>query len=490
MELSCEKEVITFLEPAVVEPQSMELGQEVRLSDGMADIERILGVWGQPTVRAHGWESEQLTASGGVMAWVLYRGTDGSVQTVDAYVPFSASWDLPPECPEGTFSVGVHLRFADGRSVSARRIGLRIGIGLSPCALRYRQVEAARWEENPAVEVLTKRYPMRLLRAAGEKTFTLEEDLPIGAGNAATVVSLSMNPACTDCRVLGEKLAFRGNGNLHVLYSGADGQFFSEEYPVNFSQFTMLDEIYSTQAEGAVRLCPEGVETDVQEGSLHVKLSLCAGYTVSDVTDLELAEDAYAPGKALKLEKTSLPIPSVLDDFTRSVEFDKALGENMEKIFEICICVDVPVRRASDGLLLLRGSVQALGMDGGGSLVGSSARWEQTADCIVNPGARVLCDSEGPASIRTEPTGEGVNVHAGVNLHLCCLCGEGYGAVSAMELEEKPSAPAPSLILKRFGGSLWDMGKSCNARVSDIRRVNHLEGEPAPGQMLLIPVCG
>lgn len=490
MELSCEKEVITFLEPAVVEPQSVELGQEVRLSDGMPDIERILGVWGQPTVRAHSWDSEQLTASGGVMAWVLYRGTDGSVQSLDAYVPFSAAWDLPPDCPEGTFTVGVHLRFADGRTVSARRIGLRMGLGLIPRALRYRQEEAVHWEANPAVEVLTKCYPMRLLRTAGEKHFVLEEDLPIGAGSASSVVSLSLNPVCTDCRVLGEKLAFRGNANLHVLYAGTDGQLFCEDYPMNFSQFTMLDEIYSTRAEAAVNLCPEGVETDVQEGSLHVKLSLCAGYTVGDVTDLVLAEDAYAPGKALKLEKVTLPIPSVLDDFNSTVEFEKSLGERMESILDLCVCTDAPVRRASDGKLLLRGSIQALGLDAGGAMVGSAARWEQTADLAVNPGARLLCDCEGPAVVRTEPSGEGMTAHAVVNLHLCCLCGEGYGAVSAMELEQNPgNAAAPSLILRRFGGSLWDLSKACNARASDIRRVNRLEGEPVPGQMLLIPVC-
>lgn len=490
MELSCEKEVITFLEPAVVEPQSVELGQEVRLSDGMPDIERILGVWGQSTVRSHSWESDRLTASGGVMAWILYRGTDGSVQNLDAYVPFSASWDLPPECTEGTFCVGAHLRFADGRSVSARRIGLRMGVGLSPLALRYRQEEAAQWPDDPSVELLTKRYPMRLLRTSGEKSFALEEDLPIGGGNASAVVSLSLNPVCADCRVLGEKLAFRGNANLHVLYSASDGQMFCEDYPMNFSQFTMLDEIYSTQAEGMVTLCPEGVETDVQDAVLHVKLSLCAGYTVSDVTDLALTEDAYAPGKTLHLEKVTLPIPSVLDDFSRSVEFDKAVGENMERLLDISVSVDAPVRKSADGDVLLRGTVQVLGVDADGNLVGSASRWEQTAPCPVNPSVRVLCECEGPASVRAEPTGEAVNLHAGVNLRFCCLCGEGYTSVSAMDLEPKPdSTAAPSLILRRFGGSLWDMAKACNARVSDIRRVNALEGEPLPGQMLLIPVC-
>lgn len=491
MELSCEKEVISFLEPAVVEPQSIELSQEVRLSDGMPDVEKILGVWGQPVVRSHRWQSAEVVASGGVMAWVLYRGSDGSLQCLDSWVSFSTAWDLPPDCPEGVFSVGVCLRFADGRSVSARRIGLRFGVGLTPTAFRYRHEEIPKWEEIPGVEVLKNTYPMRFLKEAGEKHFSLEEDLPISAGSPKRMLSASVTPSCTDCRVLGEKLAFRGNANLHVLYEGENGAVFAEDYPVGFSQFAELDELYGTDAQASVNLLPESMEADVQEGMLHAKLTFCAGYTLSDVTELVLAGDAYAPGGELKVQMQSLPLPSVLDCYTKTAELDKGLASEIKNIAEVTLLCDAPVRKTVDGEMLLRGSVQVLGTDAEGMLCSATARWEQSVPCGAAMSARMICVCNEPPALRTDMASEVVNVHVTLNLSCCALCAEGYESIAAMELlEQTQTKTMPSLILSRFSGNLWDTAKHCHSRVEDIKRVNHLEGDPKPGRMLLIPVCG
>jgi len=47
----------------------------------------------------------------------------------------------------------------------------------------------------------------------------------------------------------------------------------------------------------------------------------------------------------------------------------------------------------------------------------------------------------------------------------------------------------PALILRRVGDMrLWDIAKRSGSTVEDIRIINNLQGEPAPGQMILIPV--
>lgn len=58
--------------------QTQEQVQEVKLSDAMPDIGRVLGCWGQPLVRSKEWRSDGMSISGGVMAWVLYAPEDGS----------------------------------------------------------------------------------------------------------------------------------------------------------------------------------------------------------------------------------------------------------------------------------------------------------------------------------------------------------------------------------------------------------------------------
>jgi len=52
-----------------------------------------------------------------------------------------------------------------------------------------------------------------------------------------------------------------------------------------------------------------------------------------------------------------------------------------------------------------------------------------------------------------------------------------------------PDPNRPSLIVRRAGANrLWDIAKDSGSTVEAIQKVNGLQGEPAPDQMLLIPV--
>lgn len=63
--------------------------------------------------------------------------------------------------------------------------------------------------------------------------------------------------------------------------------------------------------------------------------------------------------------------------------------------------------------------------------------------------------------------------------------------VTGLELGEQRRLDPnrPSLILRRIGEDrLWDIAKASNSTVEAIRKANGLQEEPAPNQMLLIPV--
>ena len=63
--------------------------------------------------------------------------------------------------------------------------------------------------------------------------------------------------------------------------------------------------------------------------------------------------------------------------------------------------------------------------------------------------------------------------------------------ISGVEMEDglELDINRPSLILRRAGnGRLWDIAKSSGSTMDAIRNANHLEGDPVPDQMLLIPV--
>ena len=113
------------------EIQNQEQTQEVRLPDGLPDIGRVLTAWGQVILRSKEWRGNGMSASGGVMARVMYAPEDDSEpRCIDTWIPFQSKWDFPETEREGTIRVVPLLRGIDARTISARKMMVRASIGV------------------------------------------------------------------------------------------------------------------------------------------------------------------------------------------------------------------------------------------------------------------------------------------------------------------------------------------------------------------------
>ena len=115
------------------------------------------------------------------MVWVLYAPEDGSAPgCLEGWIPFQMRWDLPGNTRDGQIRIGLTTRFVDARSVSARKIMIRAGLAAMAEAWTPGEAQLYSPEEIPkGVELKRERYPMRLHKEAGEKTFLLAEELPL-----------------------------------------------------------------------------------------------------------------------------------------------------------------------------------------------------------------------------------------------------------------------------------------------------------------------
>lgn len=96
MEMQFDKTFVPYLEKIAGGVKTQEQTLELRISDGMPDIGRVLGAWGQVIVRGKEWHNDQMTVSCGVMAQVLYVPEDADgVRSVDGWIPFTMKWELP-----------------------------------------------------------------------------------------------------------------------------------------------------------------------------------------------------------------------------------------------------------------------------------------------------------------------------------------------------------------------------------------------------------
>ena len=60
------------------ETKNEEQTLEIRVTEDMPPIDKILAAWGQPIIRTKEWDGDQASVSGGVLAWILYDAQNGA----------------------------------------------------------------------------------------------------------------------------------------------------------------------------------------------------------------------------------------------------------------------------------------------------------------------------------------------------------------------------------------------------------------------------
>lgn len=498
MELQFKKSICSCLDTAVREIQNVEQTQEIKLPDGMPDIGRVLAAWGQVILRGKEWRSDSITFSGGMMVWVLYAPEDGSEERcIDGWIPFQMKWDLPSGTREGDIRIHCLPRFVDARSVSARKLMVRAGA--AAMAEAFVPMEAETYAPDSAtenVELLRSRYPVRLPKEAGEKTFLMDEDLtlPGSAPQAEKVIYYCLRPKVTDGRVLSNKVVFRGNANLHVLYRSEEGQLHGWDFELPFSQFAELNGEHSSDAQTDILLSPTSLELELDdEGHLRLKCGIVGQYLITDQQMLELIEDAYSPDRELNIQTETLELPTVLENRRENIFGEQTIPAEANLAADVSFLPDFPrQRRTENGVQMeIPGTFQVLYYGEDGILHSATARWEGQQSINADENSQIMVvpmAAEGPQAI---PGSDNIVAKTDLPLEMNTTARQRIPMVTGVELGEQRKADPnrPSLILRRAGDKrLWDIAKASGSTMDAIRRANHLDEEPAPGQMLLIPV--
>lgn len=497
MELNMEQKTVSCLEPVLQEVRGTELTQQIKLPDAMPDVGRILACWGQVILRGKQWQDDQVSANGGMMVWVLYAPEDGSRERcMEGWIPFQMKWDIPEDLPDGVLRVRCMPRFVDGRSVSPRKILVRCGVsalveGFVPVE-RQVTVPAA---EEAGVELLRNTYPLRLNAEAGEKVFSLDEELtlPDSAPQPEKLIYSRLEPRITDCRVLGDKVVFRGSGNLHALYRSEEGKLHSWDFPVPFSQIAELDREYGADAQADVAPAVTNLETELDdEGHFRLKSSLAAQYRVTDRQMVTVAEDAYEPGREVSLRREMLELPVVLENRRENLYGEQTLPTDADLTADVSFLPDFPRQRKTDRGVELEypGSFQVLTYGPDGTLKGSTVRWEGRQQLRSDEDSLLMAVPM-PMEPQTVPGSGQLQVKADLPVDITATTRQRIPMVTGVELGDRktPDPGRPALILRRAGENrLWDLAKTSGSTVEAIRRANNLQGEPAPDRMLLIPV--
>ena len=498
MELQFEKSTCPFLRRVVREVQNQEQTLEVKLSDGMPDIGRVLCAWGQVILRSKEWRSDSISVSGGVQTWVLYAPEDGSdARCVEGWLPFQIHWPLSGNDRDGDIRVNCLVRFVDARSVSPRKMMLRAGVAAEAEAYVPDQAEIFRSTELPGdIQLLKNRYPVRLMKEAGEKAFAQDEDLliPPSAPEPAKLMYYTVCPEVTEGKVAGNRAIFRGTNHLHLLYRSDEGQLHTWDFEIPFAQYGELTGTYDDQTELDVRMGVTNLELNLDhEGHMRLKCGLLGQYLVSDLQMLEFIEDTYSTERDLEPDIVKMSLPVQLDTHPQNIYGEQTIPQDADILVDTVFLPDFPkYRRRGDHVEWeIPGCFQTLYYSGDGSLQSGTANWEG----VIQTQADENVQLDGELMLKGIPQGILGNGNITMKMEGTFLekshCAQSFPMVTGVTVLEaaKNNAQKPSLILRRAGGDrLWDIAKETGSTLDAIRRINRLEGEPEANQMLLIPV--
>ena len=497
MQLQFEKKELPCIRTVKRETQSQEQTQEVRISDGMPDIGSIIGAWGQIILRTKEWQEEGMTISGGTMVWVQYMPEEGGQpQCVESWLPFQMRWNFPKTQYDGKILCQCVLRSVDARSTSARKMILRTNVSVMGWALEHASCEMYEPTDVPEDVYLKKvKYPMLLPVEAGEKAFVLEEtlQLPPSVPKVEKLISYSLYPNVTEEKIMNDKVIFRGNAALHILYSADDGGQYTWDFDLPFTQYAELEKEYADDSEMLLLPCVTALELDRDGQDLAVKIGLVCQYRISHRPVVEITEDAYSIRRKVETMRQELQIPAVLESKAQNIHVQSSVPLDAMRMTETQFqTLVVQSQNAGvDTLLAVPGQFHLYYYDMEGIPRTAMQKWEQQLSLPLADDVSVAAISLPTGKTQGALMSGSVQLNSEIKLITEVTSTGTIPMITGLELGElkSPDPARPSVILQRAGGkSLWELAKENASSVEAIRGANGLVDEPEDTQMLLIPV--
>lgn len=498
MELEFNKTGLPYLRRVIHEVKEQEETGEIRLQDDAPDIARVLCNWGQVLIRSKEWKGNGLTVSGGVMAKVLYEsdGEEG-LRCTETWIPFQVKCDFPQTEKDGVICAAPRLLGLDTRMASARKMIVRAHIGVCVKAMVHDSLEIPVPPDLPEdVQLLKNKYPFQIPVEAGEKAFSVEEDITFPNTITAQdkLVSYSVAPILTESKIMGDKLIFRGTARIRIVYINADDRLNSLEHEIQLSQFTQLDDEYGEDVQSKIQFAVTCLEVEqAQEGNWHCKVGIAAQYIIYYHAVTEIVQDAFSTIRSVSCTCDSVQIPAVLESREITVQSECTVPLDIREVTDAVFWPGIPNVYTEDGMLYadLSGNFQVLGSDVMGNYNTGNSKWFQSIpmDCDDKVSNELNLDFCG--SIDSRIDGDTVVLQAQLPIEIETVNRQPLSMVTAVELGDpiKQNSEKPSVIIRRVGDeSLWEIAKSVGSTVDAIRKANGIEAEPTIGQLLLIPI--
>lgn len=503
MELELRREIVRCWQAVCRTTLEQEETAEMIVPDACPDIWQVLDGQGKMLLQRKEPQDGRGEFSGLIRASILYQPEgEGPIQVMEVTLPFAVSPDLPQVTRRSVIQAEPRLLSVDVHLLNPRKVLVRASWQIQMVAYHPETLSLACYGEDGETYAIRQKpgeYRSQMTVAVQEKSFSYNDTLtlPAGRSNAQAILSARGMCTCTEARVIGTKLVFKGEAQLKLLLRGEDGQVFPADFHLPYSQLMDAGE------DGEDALCQMSLyfsdmkcTLDPEDPrSIQAELAVQAQAVLGKEVSVPILADLYSTAYELQPEVTPLSAVTMAASSEEQVPLRQVL-ETSAVVGEI---VDVQVhlgrasqRREGEDWVLTQ-EVHALVLYREEEDYGSLEGRAQVTHRLSGLGEK---DCTFQAELLREPAAtlapNGVEVSAPLSFRWTALDSRQMEVVSRVTLGEKRERQGeqPSVILRavRQGETLWDVAKDSLSTEGEIMEATGLtSGEVYPGELLLIP---
>ncbi len=472
--------------------------------DACPDILRIVDVCGQATISGKQAREGSAQVTGMVRASILYQPEGGGgLRRMEAGLPFTCQAEAPGLTERGTVFARPRLRSAEARALNPRKVLLRVDLAVDITACQPVERPICGGVTGSEEEGLCQRQfrgEHYQLCAVQEKPFTFSDQVRLqGTGESPVLLAVRAQPVCTESKLIGSKLIFKGMVELYLLLQEMEGGLSAAHESMPFSQ---IIEVTGAGEEGdcLVEVEVASLQCDQIPGDgreLDVTLELLAQAQVYSRRPVTLLQDLYSTSSLMEVERENQPLCSLTDQSVRPQAVRELLetGEMVRSIVDARLALG-QVRQSREGkelVLTTEACVTVLYLDENELVQCVRRSLPVTCRLECPEGAKCSCFCACPGEVFAAPAAGGVEVRFTVEFHCIVTETTAVPTVTSAQLGEARNAgegQRPSVVLRMPspGEELWDIAKAHGTTMEQILQANELEEDALPfGRMLLIP---
>ena len=492
----------TVLDTAVCHEETLE----TIVPDACPDIRTVCDTEGVVLLKRKETQDGRAECAGAVQAVILYLpdGADG-IRRMDVTIPFTCGMDHADITNGCSVAAMPYLQAIETRLLNPRKVLVRVNLSIQ---LRvFAPVSTAVCggvlePESAGVQQMTEQFDTCVIACMQEKPFPYSDEvsLPASKPEAESLLKSRAALRCSEAKVIGNKLIFKGDVRVQLLYRSVEGGLCTAEFEIPFSQIMEVSGA-GEEATCEVQMALTDLDCALEEGSggrtFRITMGLLAQATVRDMRTVNMLTDVYSTAYELVSETQSYILNQVLDHGEKEQTVREILetGVLARDVFDAYVTVGSVNQSWEGERLILNADVQVTVLyqteEGGYTAavrtipVNCPLELPHTAICSC------WCVCTSP--VYATPTSGGIEVRFPICFHYTADEGHKILSVTAVRLNEeapRDHTALPSIVLRMVGPGerLWDIAKAYGTTTCDIVQANALEEDAIPeGQLLLIP---